>query len=329
MIIISNKSKKSMVRSKIAVVIPCYNEEEMLEHTIKRMFEVFEDLCNKELISEDSYLYLVDDGSSDNTWSVISKYHSENPVKVKGTKFAKNFGNQNALIAGLTKANEIGCDCAITIDADLQQDENKIEDFIKEFQSGSEIVNGIRKNRNTDGFIKKYTALALYKIINLLGAKLTPNHSDYRLVSKKALEMLDKYKEVNLFLRGLFPEMGQKTSYVYFDVKPRKYGKSKFTLWKLFSLAMQGITSYSIVPLRLVAFTGMILAIGAFMLGVSVIIEKYTSRYVLPGWATIVAAVSFIGGIQVFCLGIIGEYIGQLFQEVKARPRYITEEELK
>ena len=317
-----------MVRIRIAVVIPCYNEEEMLEHTIKRMLEVFDDLCNKELITDDSYLYFVDDGSSDSTWSIISKHHSENPAKIKGTKFAKNFGNQNALIAGLTKVNEIGCDCAITIDADLQQDENKIEEFIQKFQSGCDIVNGIRNNRNTDDFIKKYTALAFYKIINLLGAKLTPNHSDYRLVSKKVLEMIDKYKEVNLFLRGLFPEMGQKTDYVYFEVKPRKYGKSKFTLWKLFSLAMQGITSYSIVPLRLVSFTGMIISLCAFILGLSVIVEKYTSRYVLPGWATIVAAVSFIGGIQIFCLGIIGEYIGQLFQEVKARPRYILEEEL-
>ena len=318
-----------MVRSKIAVVIPCYNEEEMLEHTIKRMSEVFEDLYNKELITEDSYLYFVDDGSSDKTWEIISKYHQNNPAQYKGMKFTKNFGNQNALLAGLTKSGEIGCDCAITIDADLQQDENKIEEFIQKFQAGCDIVNGIRKNRNTDGFVKKHTALAFYKIINLLGAKLTPNHSDYRLVSKKVLGMLNQYKEVNLFLRGLFPELGQKTDYVYFEVKPRKYGKSKFTLWKLFSLAMQGITSYSVVPLRLVAFTGMILAIGAFILGLSVIIEKYTSRYVLPGWATIVATVSFIGGIQVFCLGIIGEYIGQLFQEVKARPRYISEEELK
>ncbi len=328
MIIISDKSKKSMTKSKLAVVIPCYNEEEMLEHSIKRMFEVLDNLINKELISQDSYLYLVDDGSKDKTWDIISKYHSENPSRVKGVKFAKNFGNQNALIAGLTKAYEIGCDCAVTIDADLQQDETKIEEFIQKFHAGNDIVMGIRNNRNTDGFIKKYTALAFYKIINLLGAQLTPNHSDYRLVSNKVLGMLDRYNEVNLFLRGLFPALGQKTDVVYFDVKPRKYGNSKFTLWGLFSLAMQGITSYSIVPLRLVAFTGMFLALGAFILGVSVIIEKYTSRYVLPGWATIVATISFIGGIQVFCLGIIGEYIGQLFQEVKARPRYITEIEL-
>ena len=328
MMIISDKRKKNMKNSKLAVVIPCYNEQEMLEHSIKRMFEVLDDLLSKNLITADSYLLLVDDGSTDKTWDIIEKYHSENSQKVKGVKFAKNFGNQNALIAGLTKANEIGCDCAITIDADLQQDENKIEEFVQKFQNGNDIVMGVRKNRNTDGFIKKYTALAFYKLINLLGAKLTPNHSDYRLVSKKVLNMLDRYKEVNLFLRGLFPALGQKTDTVYFEVKPRKYGHSKFTLWGLFSLAMQGITSYSIVPLRLVAFTGMILAIGAFLLGVSVIIEKYTSRYVLPGWATIVSAISFIGGIQVFCLGIIGEYIGQLFQEVKARPRYITEIEL-
>ena len=317
-----------MLKSKLAVVIPCYNEEEMLEHTVNRMFEVFDDLIKKELISEDSYLCFVDDGSADNTWSIIERFHNENPSRIKGVKFAKNFGNQNALIAGLTKVNELGCDCAITIDADLQQDENKIEEFIQKFQAGNDIVMGIRKNRNTDDFIKKYTALAFYKLINLLGAKLTPNHSDYRLVSKKVLNMMDKYKEVNLFLRGLFPALGQKTDTVYFEVKPRKYGHSKFTLWKLFSLAMQGITSFSIVPLRLVAFIGICLSMVAFILGFSVIIEKFTSRYVLPGWATTVTAISFIGGIQIFCLGIIGEYIGQLFQEVKARPRYITEEEL-
>ena len=317
-----------MPKSKLAVVIPCYNEEEMLEHTINRMSEVFDDLQNKELLSYDSYICFVDDGSVDKTWEIIEKNHKQTPEKIKGVKFAKNFGNQNALIAGLTKVNEIGCDCAITIDADLQQDENKIEEFIQKFQAGNDIVMGIRKNRNTDDFIKKYTALAFYKLINLLGAQLTPNHSDYRLVSKKVLGMLNKYKEVNLFLRGLFPALGQKTDTVYFEVKPRKYGHSKFTLWKLFSLAMQGITSFSIVPLRLVAFIGICLSFAAFILGFSVIIEKFTSRYVLPGWATMVTAISFIGGIQIFCLGIIGEYIGQLFQEVKARPRYITEEEL-
>ena len=314
--------------AKLAVVIPCYNEEEMLEYSIKRMFEVLDDLVCKKLISQDSYLCLVDDGSADKTWEIISKYHNENPQRVKGIKFAKNFGNQNALIAGLTYSNKIGCDCVITIDADLQQDENKIEEFVQKFLNGNDIVMGIRKNRNTDNFIKKYTALAFYKVINILGAKLTPNHSDYRLVSKKVLDMLDRYKEVNLFLRGLFPALGQKTDIVYFEVKPRKYGKSKFTLWGLFSLAMQGITSYSIVPLRLMTFIGMFIALCAFILGVSVIIEKFTSRYTLPGWATIVSAVSFIGGIQIFCLGIIGEYVGQLFQEVKARPRYITECEL-
>lgn len=317
-----------MKKNKISIVIPCYNEEKMLEHTIKRMFEVLDDLEQKELITKESFICFVDDGSTDSTWEIITNANKKNPQKIKGVKFAKNFGNQNALIAGLLKSKEIGCDCAITIDADLQQDENKIEDFIREFQKGNDIVMGIRKNRNTDGFIKKYTALAFYKLINLLGAQLTPNHSDYRLVSNKVLEMLDKYKEVNLFLRGLFPSLGQKTSTIYFEVKPRPFGESKFTLWKLFSLAMQGITSFSIVPLRLVAFIGICLSLLAFILGFSVIIEKFTSRYVLPGWATTVAAISFIGGIQIFCLGIIGEYIGQLFQEVKARPRYITEIEL-
>ena len=317
-----------MQKSKLSIVIPCYNEEEMLETTVKRLFEVLDDLIKKEVLTDDSYLCLIDDGSHDKTCDIISNFHKENPTRVKGVKFTKNFGNQNALIAGLTQSNKIGCDCAITIDADLQQDENKIEEFVKKYQDGNDIVMGIRNNRNTDSFFKKYTALAFYKLINILGAKLTPNHSDYRLVSKKVLIMMDKYHEVNLFLRGLFPALGLKTERVYFDVKPRLYGESKFNLWKLFSLAMQGITSFSIAPLRLVSVTGVFMSFFAFILGFCVIFEKYTARYVLPGWATIVAAISFIGGLQIFCLGIIGEYIGQLFQEVKARPRYITEEEL-
>ena len=308
------------------IVIPCYNEEKVLPITHKMFLDELNELIKKEKISADSKIVFVDDGSRDETWKIICDL-SEQHGSIEGIQQSRNRGHQNAVLMGMLDSRD-KCDICITIDCDGQDDITAIEQMVDKYHEGYEVVYGVRDNRDTDTLFKKYTAQGFYTLLKKMGVDVVYNHADYRLMSKSALDGLSQFKEVNLFLRGLFPEMGQKTDYVYFEVKPRKYGKSKYTLWKLFSLAMQGITSYSIVPLRLVSFTGMIMSLGAFILGLSVIVEKYTSRYVLPGWATIVAAVSFIGGIQIFCLGIIGEYIGQLFQEVKARPRYILEEEL-
>lgn len=314
--------------TKLAIIIPCFNEELVIKSTVETLLSVLDGIIAKEKISNESYIYLIDDGSKDKTWEIIEELHNIYGNRVKGTKFIRNYGNQKALIAGLLGVKELGCDCVISIDADLQQDENAIETFVDEFHNGAEIVSGIRNDRNTDTFFKKYTALCFYKLMNILGVKIPPNHSDFRLVSYKGLEILEKYAEAGLFLRGFFHEIGLKTSYVYFDVKPRMAGCSKFNFFSLTSLALNGITAYSIVPLRIIAAVGALTVLGSFLLAADVVFEKYFLNDMPSGWATLVILLAFFGGLQIFCLGIIGEYLGQIFNEVKARPRYIKEKEI-
>lgn len=309
----------------LSVIVPCLNEEDSMPSTINRLFEILDGLVKDNVVSEKSFIFCVDDGSSDKTWDIIEKYNVENSQKVKGIKFSKNFGNQKAIIAGLTKSANYGVDCCITIDADLQQDETKIKEFVQKYKEGAQIVCGIRKDRNTDGFFKKYSALAFYKLMNMLGVNIKVNHSDYRLVSREVVETLKTFSETNLFLRGIFNELGYRKDYVYFDVKPRKIGKTKFTPFSLLSLAINGITSFSLIPLRMVTFIGFFISFVSFLLGISAFIDKYIRHNTVPGYATTIVALAFIGGIQILCLGVIAEYLGQLFQEVKARPRYIIE----
>ena len=318
-----------MQTSKLAVIIPCYNEELCIKSTSDRLCEVLDELISKNKITPDSYLYFVDDGSSDKTWEIIEDLHSKNPLRIKGLKFIRNYGNQKALIAGLEGVRARGCDCAVSIDADLQQDENAIEKFIDEFHNGSEIVLGVRNNRKTDGFIKKTTAVMFYKLMNILGVKIPMNHSDYRLVSKKALDIMEQYSETDLFLRGFFHEVGLKHTIVKFDVKPRLAGVSKFNFMKLLALALNGITSFSIVPLRIVAVLGFFMAVIAFLVGLETVYEKIVFNESPNGVATAIILSCFFGGLQIFCLGVIGEYVGQVFREVKSRPRYISDKELK
>jgi len=313
---------------KLAIIVPCYNEELCIEATCKRLLEIIDMLSQKGKISQDSYIYFVDDGSKDKTWEIIENCHNSNPTNVKGLKFIRNYGNQKALIAGLEGVRELGCDCAVSIDADLQQDELAIEKFIDKYAEGYEIVLGIRNDRNTDGIFKKYSALLFYKTMNMLGAKIPVNHSDYRLVSKKALDMMKLYPEKALFLRGFFYELGLNTASVNFDVKPRSAGQSKFNFFSLMGLALNGITSFSIVPLRIVSCLGLFMAVIAFCLGVEAIYEKLYLQNVINGFTTVITMLGFIGGLQIFSLGVIGEYVGQVYKEVKARPRYITEKEL-
>lgn len=317
-----------MRKPTLAIIIPCFNEELLVESTVNSLFEVLNSLKEKGKILDDSYLYFVDDGSKDKTWDIIQRLHSENPL-VKGLKFVKNYGNQSALIAGLLGVRDVGCDCAVTIDADLQQDQWAIEKFVEKFSQGADIVSGIRNSRDTDSIFKKYTALCFYKCMNILGVKIPTNHSDYRLVSKRALDILARYKETQLFLRGFFHIIGLKTDYVYFDVKPRMLGTSKFNFISLLGLALNGITSFSIVPLRIIAVLGFLMALFSIGLGLQVVIEKFIlGTYSPNGWATQVVLMAFFGGVQLFCLGIIGEYVGQVYREVKARPRYIKDIEL-
>lgn len=315
-------------KSKLAIIIPCFNEELVIKSTVEKLLAVMDDIIAKNKISEESYIYLVDDGSKDSTWKIIEALHNIYGNRVRGTKFIRNYGNQKALIAGLMGVKVIGCDCAISIDADLQQDENAIEKFIDEYHNGAEIVSGIRNDRKTDSFFKKWSALCFYKLMNILGVKIPPNHSDFRLVSSRALDIMEKYQEAGLFLRGFFHEIGLKTAYVHFDVKARQAGCSKFNFFSLTSLALNGITAYSVVPLRIIAALGALTVLGSFLLAADVIFEKYFLNDMPSGWATLVILLAFFGGLQLFCLGIIGEYLGQIFYEVKARPRYIKETEL-
>ena len=312
---------------KLAVIIPCFNEELCVEATCKKLLEVLYMLVEKKKITPDSYLYLIDDGSSDSTWFIIEKLHSENNL-VKGTKFLRNYGNQKALIAGLEGVRDLGCDCAVSIDADLQQDELAIEKFIDEYQNGFDVVLGVRNDRKTDGFLKKVTAIMFYKLMNLLGAQIPMNHSDYRLVSRRALDVLHLYPEKALFLRGFFHELGVKTTTVNFDVKPRFAGSSKFNFVSLMGLALNGITSFSIVPLRIVAGLGFLMALFGFLVGLETVFEKLFLHNSPNGFATTIILLCFFGGLQIFCLGVIGEYVGQVYREVKARPRYIKDKEL-
>lgn len=316
-----------MKKPTLAIIIPCYNEELLVESTVNSLFEVINSLIEKGKIQQDSYLYFVDDGSQDKTWSIIEKLHKANSL-VKGAKFVKNYGNQKALMAGLLGVREIGCDCVVSIDADLQQDQWAIEKFVDKFVEGYDIVSGIRNGRETDSFFKRTTALMFYKAMNILGAKIPVNHSDYRLVSKRALDILAQYTEKQLFLRGFFHEIGLKTAYVKFDVKPRTLGESKYNLLSLLGLALNGITSFSIIPLRIIAILGFFMALFSFGLGLEVLYEKIILDSTPKGWATQIVFSTFFGGLQLFCLGIIGEYLGQVYREVKARPRYIKDIEL-
>lgn len=312
----------------LAIVIPCFNEELCINTTVNKLTEVLETLVQKNKISPNSYMYFVDDGSADNTWNIITQLHETNNL-VKGLKFIRNFGNQKALIAGYEGVRNLGCDCAVSIDADLQQDEWAIERFVDKFIEGYDIVSGIRNSRKTDTFFKKTTAILFYKLMNLLGAKIPMNHSDFRLVSKRALDIMEIYPEKYLFLRGFFNEVGLKTAYVNFDVKPRMAGESKFNFVKLAGLALNGITSFSVVPLRIVSVLGFLMALFSFIVGFETVIEKIFFNNTPNGWATTIILLCFFGGIQICCLGVIGEYVGQVYREVKGRPRYIKETELK
>lgn len=312
----------------LAIVIPCYNEELCIKTTTEKLFEVINSLTTKGKIRNDSYLYFVDDGSKDTTWNIIEELHNTNP-NIKGAKFIRNYGNQKALMAGLESVRDIGCDCVVTIDADLQQDQWAIEKFIDEYMKGYDVVLGIRNNRDTDSFFKKTSAEMFYKTMNFLGVKIPMNHSDYRLISKKALEVMKLYPEKLFFLRGFFYEVGLPTTTVNFEVKERMAGSSKFSFTSLMGLALNGITSYSIMPLRFVAVLGFLMAMFGFLVGLETVFEKFFLHNSPNGWTTTIVLMCMFGGIQLFCLGIIGEYIGQLYREVKSRPRYIKDTELK
>ncbi len=317
-----------MLTPKLAIVIPCFNEEEVISKTINELEKVVLSLINTFKISSDSYLFLVDDGSKDKTWEIINECSKTSKIQVKGVKFTRNFGNQSAILAGYDEVRKLGADMTLTIDADLQQDITKIPEFVESYKQGYDIVAGVKNNRKTDGIIKSLLSEFFYVFINWMGVKLKPNHSEYRLISKRTLDIISHFKEKNIFLRGLFSELGLKTKYIHFDVKEREYGQSKFSLISLFRLALNGIFSYSTYPLRLVFIVGIVISLGSFTVAFLIFLEELFNVNLFYDIEFFKVWTSFIEGIQILCIGIIGEYIGQILLEVKGRPCYLIAQEL-
>lgn len=310
----------------LAIIVPCFNEEEVIDDTVNRLCDVLNGLIESCNISDKSFICFVDDGSTDNTCDILISHHESND-KIKMISLSRNFGHQNALFAGMVEARG-SCDCVISIDADLQQDETKIPLFIQKYMEGCEVVFGIRETREADSFFKKSTALLFYRLMKTLGFNIIENHADYRLVGSKALDALDMHMEVNIFLRGLFVDMGFKTGIVKFETKCRTEGATKYNFKKMLSFALTGITSYSTAPLRLVTILGFVTFAISIMMTIYVIYIKFTTNEIVPGWASTVIPIYFIGGIQIISIGIIGEYLGKVYKEVKARPRYLINKKL-
>lgn len=305
--------------SKLSLVIPCYNEEEILQYSVEKISEYLKQLQKEKLF--DSYqLVLVDDGSKDKTWDIILSLSKKYPIK--GIKLSRNKGHQNALVAGLFHSDG---DIMISIDADLQDDITVIKEMIEKYHQGCEIVYGVRKKRDSDTFFKRVSAESFYKLMKLFGVDLVYNHADYRLMSKRAVEDLKDFKEVNLFLRGIVPLIGYKSDKVYYDRSERIAGESKYPLKKMLSFAWEGITSFSTVPLKLISIIGFLVFIFSIMMGLWVLWVKLFTDNALPGWASTVLPIYFIGGVQLLALGVIGEYIGKIYQESKQRPRYFID----
>lgn len=306
---------------RLAIVIPCYNEEAVLPVTADRMCEILMDLSSCGLISEHSTVTFVDDGSRDATWRIIEELASKNSM-VRGVKLSRNRGHQNALMAGLLTVEG---DVTISVDADLQDDLDAIEEMVRKFRDGSEIVYGVRNRRDTDTFFKRMTAEGYYKVLAVLGVDVVFNHADYRLMGRSAIEALREYGEVNLFLRGIIPLLGFKSELVYYDRKERFAGESKYPLSKMLSLAWNGLTSFSSVPLRWITIAGTVISLMSFAIGLWALVIGLSSARVLPGWASTVIPMYFMGGIQLLSLGIIGEYVSKIYMESKRRPRFIVE----
>ena len=305
------------------IVIPCYNEEEVLKETTKRLKTKLKKLLKEKIISTKSRVMYVNDGSKDKTWSIIKEINQKENL-FTGISLSRNRGHQNALLAGLLTAKDYA-DIVISMDSDLQDDIDAIDKMITKYLEGNDIVYGVRSKRKKDSFFKKITAEGFYKVMNLLGVECIYNHADYRLTSKRVLEEFSNYKEVNLFLRGMFPLVGFKSDIVYYERNERFAGKSKYPLKKMLNFAWDGITSFSIKPLRMICVLGFIILFISIAIMIYSLIRKLTGNTV-PGWTFLSISIWFIGGIQMISIGIIGEYIGKIYQETKQRPRYIVEE---
>jgi glycosyltransferase involved in cell wall biosynthesis len=308
------------------IVIPCYNEEAVLPETEKRLTVKLQKMMDKGLISEKSRMVFVDDGSKDRTWTLISEMYEKNPY-VLGIKSSKNRGHQNTLLEGLMTVKE-DCDMAVSMDADLQDDIEVLDQFVEKHYEGCDIVYGVRSARKTDTWFKRTTAEGFYKLMEQMGVNIVYNHADYRLMSRRALNELENFKEVNLFLRGIVPMIGFKTDVVTYERSERFAGESKYPLRKMIAFALDGITSLSIKPIRLITGMGFLLFFVSVILLIYYAIGYFLGK-TIHGWATLVISIWGIGGLQLLAIGIVGEYIGKIYLETKARPRYIVEEYLR
>ena len=307
----------------LAIIVPCYNEEEILNKSIKRLSDIMTSLIEREQISSKSKIVCVNDGSKDKTWNIIEKAHKENTL-VNGISLSRNFGHQEALLAGLYNTE---ADIYITIDADLQDDPNVIKEMIEAYYKGNEIVYGVRNKRETDTFFKRNTALLFYKLMKLMGVELISNHADFRLLSRRAVDTMSKFKEKNLFLRAIVPLIGYQSCNVYYNRQKRSAGQTKYPLKKMILFALKGISSFSAVPLHFITLCGILISFVSFLLMLWTIIG-YFNHSTITGWASLMSAVTFFSGITILFMGIIGEYIASIFIEVKNRPTYIIEKKL-
>lgn len=307
---------------RLALVVPCYNEEEVLEISAKELKRVLTDLIEKKKISEDSFVLFVNDGSKDKTWELIEKEHKESNM-ICGLKLAGNVGHQFALTAGLIAAKDLA-DVTISIDADLQDDTAVIEEMIDKYHEGKDIVYGVRNDRTKDSWFKRTTAQGFYKVMEVMGVKTVYNHADFRLMSKRAVEHFSKYEETNLYLRGMMPLIGYETDCVYYERKERVAGESKYPLKKMLALAWNGITSFSIKPINMITGLGFAIIFLCLLAAVYAFVSYFMGS-VEPGWTSLILSIWFLGGVQLIAIGMIGQYIGKIYIEVKHRPRYNVE----
>ncbi len=315
-----------MNNNTIYMVIPCYNEEAVLAETTRRLTEKFDALIGQKQISPESRVVYVDDGSRDATWTLIEQFHRENPL-FRGIKLSRNRGHQNALLAGLLTVKD-EADAVISMDADLQDDIGAVDAMIEKFNQGTDIVYGVRSKRETDTIFKRATAEGFYRVMNGLGAKVVYNHADYRLMSRRALEALAEFGEVNLFLRGIVTLIGFKTDVVYYERSERFAGESKYPLRRMLSFAWDGITSFSVKPLQIIVGLGMVLCLAS-VAGLVYCLVRWLSGNTVTGWTSMTMLILLLGGVQLLSLGIIGQYIGKIYSETKRRPRFIIDTYLK
>lgn len=304
-----------------AIVVPCYNEEQVLPQTTARLLALLNRLIRLEKIAENSFIYYVDDGSHDSTWALIERLAIEN-ARIGGVKLSRNYGHQNALLAGLFT---VPGDVLVSIDADLQDDVDAIEKMIDASKKGADVVYGVRDDRTTDTIFKRGTAHGFYRLMEALGVKIIYNHADYRLMTRRAINALMNYHEVNLFLRGIIPLLGFQSAIVYYKRSERFAGKSKYPLRRMLSLALEGVTSFSVTPLRIVTVLGAMIFALTMLMSLYIVSARLFTNLTVPGWASTVLPIYLLGGVQIFCIGILGEYLGKVYREVKGRPRYIIE----